>query len=366
MNNKFKVIHIIHSPCGGGAELLVRELTKRTNELGINCKAVYFNCWAKCAKTIEFSDDEQSLNINTRNPYAIIKLRKLFKSELINNSDLVVHAHCSWPMFFVPLASIGLKIKLVFTQHNIVTSTRNFSYFKYFERFFYNRFNSIIAITKGVKGSLYFWLGASIFKKVINIPNGARFFSYKERLSIDKSVKFISVGSLRYQKNFTIAIKALSHLKNIDWHYEIIGTGPLKTQLEKLINSLGLQDKVTLSGWCTNLEGKYHNADIQLLPSRFEGFGLVAVEGMSTGLPVIASDVQGLNEVVSSSIESCFLVKDINNIDAWVDQIKLCINALEKNLPHISKESYQHSQKFSLSKMTKSYIDLYIQVLKNE
>ena len=365
MNNKFKIVHVIHSPCGGGAELLVRELTKRTNELGINCKAVYFNCWPKCAKTIELSEDEQSLNINTRNPYAIIKLRKLFKTELIKHSGLIIHAHLTWPMFFVSLASIGLKVKLVFTQHNIVSSVRNFSYFKYFERFFYNRFNSIIAISKGVKDSLSNWLGASIFKKVINIPNGARFFSYKERLSIDKSIKFISVGSLRYQKNFDIAIKALSHLKNIDWHYEIIGTGPLKTQLEKLIYSLGLQDKVTLSGWCSNLERKYHNADIQLLPSRFEGFGLIAVEGMSTGLPVIASDVPGLNEVVSDSIESCFLVKDINNIDAWVDQIKLCINALEKNLPHISKESYQHSQKFSLGKMTKNYIDLYKELIIN-
>ena len=132
MKDKLTVIHVITSPCGGGAELLVRELTKRTNVLGINCKAVYFNCWAKCVKTIEFSDDEQSLNIHNQNPYAIIKLRKLFKSELINNPNLVVHAHLTWAMFFVSLASIGLKVKLVFTQHNIVTSVRNFSYFKYF------------------------------------------------------------------------------------------------------------------------------------------------------------------------------------------------------------------------------------------
>ena len=46
MKNRFKVIHVIPSPCGGGAEVLVRELTKRTNELGINCKAIYFNYWA--------------------------------------------------------------------------------------------------------------------------------------------------------------------------------------------------------------------------------------------------------------------------------------------------------------------------------
>jgi glycosyltransferase involved in cell wall biosynthesis len=112
------------------------------------------------------------------------------------------------------------------------------------------------------------------------------------------------------------------------------------------------------------LEEKYHNADIQLIPSRVEGFGLVAIEGMSTGLPVIASDLDGLNEVVSDSIDSCFLVKNSNDISEWVDTIKSCINALEKDLVYIAQESYQHSQKFSLEKMTKDYVDLYRQVLK--
>ena len=121
-----------------------------------------------------------------------------------------------------------------------------------------------------------------------------------------------------------------------------------------------------MSGWSSKLEEKYYNADIQLIPSRFEGFGLIAIEGMSTGLPVIASDIAGMNEVVSSSVDSCFLIKDSNNIVEWLDQIKLCINTLEKDLVHISKESYLHSQKFSLEKMTKNYINLYRQVLKNE
>ena len=102
MKNKFKVIHVISSPCGGGAELLVRELTKRTNELGINCKAIYFNYWAECTKTIEFSDNEMSLNIGYRNPFAVIALRKLFKSELVENSSLIVHVHLSAPFFLYP------------------------------------------------------------------------------------------------------------------------------------------------------------------------------------------------------------------------------------------------------------------------
>ena len=370
MKNRFKVIHVIPSPCGGGAELLVRELTKQTNELGINCKAIYFNDWADCAKTIDFTDNEQSLNLNYRNPLAIITLRKLFKSELIGCSSLIAHVHLTWPMFFVPLACLGLPVKLVFTEHSTEHSAtnnfRNFLIFKYIEKIFYNRYHSIIAITDGVKDGLLDWLGSGLSNKVSTIINGARFFSYKERKSLGKCIKFISVGSLIPKKGFDRAIKALSQLEGIDWQYEIVGDGSSRRELEQLIVSLDLQDKVTLSGWISELEEKYHSTDIQLIPSRLEAFGLVAIEGMSTGLPVIASDLVGINQVVSSSVDSCFLVKDSNNISEWVNKIKLCINTLEKDSVHISKKSYQHSQKFSLEKMTKSYINLYRQVLKNE
>ena len=362
--NKFKIIHVISSPCGGGAELLVRELTKRTNEMGINCKAVYFNYCAECAKTIKFSDNEQSLHVNYRNPFSIISLRRLFKAELTGYSSLIVHAHLTWPMFFVPLACLALPVKLVFTEHDTTNKRRNFNIFRYIERVFYNQYNSIIAITDGVKNSLQDWLGTDLSTKVLTINNGARFFSYKERKSLNKYIKFISVGSLIPKKGFDRTIKALSQLEGFDWKYEIVGEGSSRDELEHLIISLGLKDKVTLSGWCSKLEEKYHSANIQLIPSRYEGFGLIAIEGMSTGLPVIASDLTGLNEVVCSSIDSCFLVKDSNNIIEWVNKIKLCINTLEKDSIQISRESYKHSQKFSLIEMTKSYINLYKEVLK--
>ena len=191
MKNNFKVIHVITSPCAGGAELLVRELNKRTNELGIKSKAIYFNYWAECAKTIEFSDNEQSLNISYRNPFAVIALRKLFKSELIDNSSLIVHVHLTWPMFFVPLACAGLPVKLVFTEHSTTNKRRNLPFFKYFERVFYNRYNSIVAITSGVKETLLDWLGPSLSNKVCTILNGARFFSYKEGMSFCEKTNFV-------------------------------------------------------------------------------------------------------------------------------------------------------------------------------
>ena len=360
--NKFKVIHVITSPCGGGAEFLVRDLVQRTNNLGIECKAVYFNCDAKCKKNlvrVRYSDNELNLNVGYRSLFAIIELRKLFKFELKNVSNLIVHAHLTSPMFYVPIASIGLPVKLVFTEHDTTNRRRHYVFLKYFERFFYRQFTSIIAISSGVKHSLSGWLGNGLFRRVLTINNGARFFLLKKRNKLGKCVKFISVGSLISKKGFDRSIKALSKLDSVDWQYEIIGEGPSRTELEGLIASLNLQHKVKLSGWSSVVEERYHNADIQLIPSRFEGFGLVAIEGMSTGLPVVASDVYGLNEVVLSSIDSCFLVKEPKNINEWTKKIQLCINALEKDSSHILEESFRHSQKFSLQEMTKNYIELY-------
>ena len=176
--NKFKIIHVVTSPCGGGAELLVRELVQRINGLGANSKAVYFNCSAECAKKIDFFDNELNLNVNYRNPFAIIKLRKLFKSELLESSSLIVHAHLTWSMIFVPLASLGLPVKLIFTEHGSLGSRRHYFFFKYIERIIYSRYDSVIAVTEGVKDSLEDWVGRYLSNKISTITNGARFFFF--------------------------------------------------------------------------------------------------------------------------------------------------------------------------------------------
>jgi len=67
----------------------------------------------------------------------------------------------------------------------------------------------------------------------------------------------------------------------------LIGEGPKRKQLEKLIHQEQLQSKVRLLGWFGNIEEYLHAADIQFIPSLWEGFGLVAVEGVSTGLAVV-------------------------------------------------------------------------------
>ena len=103
-----------------------------------------------------------------------------------------------------------------------------------------------------------------------------------------------------------------------------------------------------------------HEADIQVIPSLWEGFGLVAVEGMSTGLPIIASSVDGLTEVLGNSSDTVSYVKNPKSIKEWINMIKKAtINLNTIGPKKIAKYSCSHAKKFSLNKMADMYIKLY-------
>src|SRR5690606_37367900 len=101
--------------------------------------------------------------------------------------------------------------------------------------------------------------------------------------------------------------------------------GAERARLEKIIKSLQLEDKVRLLGWSDDIEVHLHAADIQLIPSLWEGFGLVAVEGMSTGLTVVASNIEGLREVLDESNPSVTLVSQPKSVEEWVVAIRKAI-----------------------------------------
>lgn len=354
-----KVIHVITSPCGGGAEFIVRELAHGINGQGLESKVVYFNIDPGCAKKMVLASNEFLLNIGYRDVRAILLLREFFKNEMEANGCVVVHAHLTWPMIFVPLSLIGLNVVAYFTEHATSNRRRSYPFLRFIERFFYRRYKNIFCVSDGVRQTLEPWVGRALSSRLKVIKNGARLFSVKNRNVPNIKISFISVGSLRVSKGFDRVIRALSRFDLMEWDYTIVGEGSDRGELEALIYSLGLQKKVNLIGWSGDLEPWFHNADIQLVPSRFEGFGLVAVEGMSTGLPVIASDVVGLSEVVSGSQSAAYLVSDPDNDEEWLVRIKECIMALTKDIHEVSCQARETAERFSLDEMIANYTDIY-------
>lgn len=353
-------INIISSTQGGGAEHLVRCLHSYYKKKGYPAKAIYFT-----GSNQGLDADEQVLNTNPRNPLNILHIRRLLKRYLKQQSaDIKVHVHLTWPFFYTTLATIGLKgITLFYTEHSTSNRRRKLPLFRYLERPFYARYSRILCISEGVKASLSRWLGKQLTPKLLTLPNGCYLFELVKRQPLaGRKPRLISVGSLTYKKNFTTLIHALSLNKHLFASFTLLGEGPERNKIEKLIQQKQLQNQVKLLGWAdrTTLEKHLKQADIQLIPSLWEGFGLVAVEGMSTGLPIIASDVEGLREVLGNKNPAVTLVAQPQSPDAWAQALQTTTNRLAAQAPATwALSARQQAENFSFERMAESYLKAY-------
>lgn len=353
-----KIVQIISSPKGGGAELLVRELHKIYLGKNLDAYAIYLT-----GSSEGLGENETVLGVNPRSPLNIFRIRKILKQLSCNaNGDLTVHVHLTWPFLYVTLASFGLlSIKLIYTEHSTTNKRRNIPLLWVLERLLYSRYSRIICISQGVEKALLNWVGPAIARRLVTIPNGSRIYSLAERPALEGRLPhLISIGSLSTKKNFATAISAVAQLRDEVGSYMIIGEGAERAGLEQLIQSEQLENKVRLLGWSDDIETHLHAADIQLIPSFWEGFGLVAVEGMSTGLPVVASNVDGLREVLDESNSSVTLVNQPESVDEWVSAIRKSIADIQtQGADSIANSSRQQAEKFTLDQMAERYLDVY-------
>lgn len=108
----------------------------------------------------------------------------------------------------------------------------------------------------------------------------------------------IMVARFQRPKHHVPLLKSLAALTHLPWSMEFVGDGPLRPQIETLVHQLGLEQRVAFSGTCWNVAERLARAQIGLLISQREGLPLSIIEGMRAGLPIVASDVGGIKELV--------------------------------------------------------------------
>lgn len=129
-----------------------------------------------------------------------------------------------------------------------------------------------------------------------------------ENIEVDRAAKrreigvpedaflLMSVGELNENKNHQVIIKAMAKLGNKNVHYAIAGKGDKKDFLINLADSLGVGEQLHLLGYRRDIPQLNASADAFCFPSLREGLGLGAIEGMACGLPLISSNVHGIND----------------------------------------------------------------------
>ena len=158
------------------------------------------------------------------------------------------------------------------------------------------------ALDEGIKAEKITVIPNGIMPVDLNMVNKANV--RQEVGSGEKDVVLLSVGRLVYQKAHEYLVAAmptvLKEMPNVK--VGICGDGVLRADLEKHIQSLGLSNEVKLLGMQANVTKYLAAADVFVLPSRWEGLPIALLEAMSAGLPVIATRVEGVDEVVEQGV----------------------------------------------------------------
>lgn len=195
------------------------------------------------------------------------------------------------------------------------------------------------------------------YKNVEVIPNPLTIIP--EKPSLCTSEKVIAVGRLQYQKNYSSLIRAFDYVvkKHSNWVLEIWGNGAEKNNLKTLIESLKLQNNVFLKGQTNDVPKKLQQASIFAISSVFEGFGLVIVEAMSMGLPVISYSCPcGPKDIIEDGVNG-FLV-EVNNEKELATKICELIENEEKRR-QMGAEALRRSKDYSINNIVNKWIDLF-------
>ena len=195
----------------------------------------------------------------------------------------------------------------------------------------------------------------------ISVISNANTFEPKEVASLNAK-QAIAVGRYDYQKGFDDLIQAWGLVKtqHPDWILNIYGHGPLKEDLSKLINSLGLQEQVFLCPPTKAIEKAYCNSALALMTSRYEGLPMALLEAQACGLPMVSYTCKcGPRDIIIDG-ENGYLVPegDINHFADKVNQIL----ASAKLRQQMGEKARKRAKDFAVERVMQQWTALFEQL----
>lgn len=349
-----KILHVITSLRTGGAEKLMVDLLPRLRDLGNDVELLLFD-----GTLTPFYEELENMRIKIHhltigesvyNPLNIFRIRKYLK-----NYD-IIHTHNTACQYFVPLAKIlsRAKCKLFTTEHSTNNRRRQYKFFKCLDKFIYSRYKYIISISGKASNSLIHFVGNK--DNIITIENGVDLSKFQElkTSNFDDKEKIITmVAGFRVAKDHDTLIKAMSLLPQ-EYKLWLVGDGERRSILEDLVAELNLGNRVNFWGVQSDIPQILENSHIIVLSSHWEGLSLSSIEGMASGRPFIASDVDGLREVVGGH----GVLFPHQDAKALANEIKsLCENRNKYN--EVSLACQEKAKQYDINIMAKKYNNLY-------
>lgn len=379
--DKLKILFVIPILGCGGAEVLLGnialELSKQGHDVKVisldkphdsfknfpnkeafisitNPEVVKFNIKFSLHKFLHITSDEFKNIVNSFKPDIIHS--HLFLAELIarsiNTCEAKFFSHAHDNMF--QLEPIGYR-----------TTTKR-RWFHYVERFWllkkYKKFNNnFIAISGDTLQFLRRSIPPTLQKNVHLLYNAIDYNSFERKIKeidINKKLRLISIGSLVPKKNHMFLIEIAKELNalNIEFQIEVLGDGPLYNSILEKINHENLQDRIILKGNVGNIPSYLKQSDIYLHPATYEPFGLVILEAMASGLPIVCLNGKG-NISLNVENKTGFML-DLQNPKLFAEKIQFLIKNPDE-YKRISEFCIEFSRDYDISNYCKKLVEIY-------
>jgi len=327
-----KILLVLPHLKGGGAERITVNLANSLSALGhevtllvVKDVGVYFNKISVSVKTIIVTKCKARLDLYSG-------ISALYKLTIhARKSDIVIACLEGWPTILCYIASRLSRKPCVGWVHTSLMSHAYNSWGKSqikILKSIYSKLNAVVCVSHGSLESFREFVGSDhsrTMQKVIYNSNAYPIVS-APKCSNSETPIVLSVGRLYIkQKGFDLLLEAHKRLidKKILHKLIILGDGPDKVTLKAMINSLGLSNSVELHGFQDNIVDWYDNSHVFALASRYEGFGLVIVEALARGIPVVTTDCDGPREILSSGEYG--IIVDKENVESLAKGIELAL-----------------------------------------
>ena len=283
------------------------------------------------------------------------KCAKKFK-ELINkiNPD-VLHTHLNSVLtYYLAFGAKKQNWKVYHTVHNVADKeTTDFPNKFARKRLLKQHILTNVAISDKIKGTILNYYGTKY--EVPVIYNGINLVKTKAE---EKEYDFINVARFTHQKNHMYLLDELKILKETNPNVKVVllGDGELLEPAKQKAKVLGLEDNVTFVGYTNEVYKYMSKSKAFVLPSLFEGNPITILEAMNSGLPIIASDVGGVSDVLVNE-RNGLLINPLNK-----NELANAMNKLLNNQEMCEKMANNNKNdvvKYSISNCSKGYMELF-------
>ena len=363
-----KNIGIICYPTFGGSGIVATELGKQLS----NKYVIHFISYKKPVRFDDTNNNIKYHNVDVPHyplfeypPYELALTAKIVQVVQEFSLDLL-HVHYAIPHAYAAvnakkiLIEKKINIPIVTTLHGtditlVVTNPHLMSAVNYA----INKSDIITAVSQDLRKKTLEFFNVNHDIKVI--PNFISCQKIDFKSNIVKKKRIIHISNFRPVKRVHDVVKVFHGIfREINSELIMIGDGPDLNSVRDLTNELGLQDSVHFLGKSKEIDNFLKYSDLFLLPSETESFGLVALESMSFGVPVISSDKGGVTELV---------INGFNGYNCPVGDINIMISKSKKLLmdsnlfSQMRKNAYQTAKQYDIVKIVSKYEELYFSLL---